>query len=576
VTSDSLDYDQLAAITANFAAVGGPPGIAYGVVFDGKLVHAGGLGERALGTGEVPGSETIFRIASMSKSFTASTLMTLRDEGLVELDAPAADYVAELRGWQPLTPDSGPITVRRLLTMTAGFPTDDPWGDRQQGMPLDDFGKLLADGVSRAWAPATRFEYSNLGYAILGRVISEATGMPYRDVVTCRLLEPLGMSSTGFEAAQFPAGRLAVGYQRDGDEWQELPFEPYGAFAPMGGFFSSVSDLARWVAGFAGAFPPDGNGDSHPVSRASRREMQLPQVLASARPWPVSYGFGLFVEEDPIWGRVVTHSGGYPGFGSNMRWHPETGTGVIALGNATYTPMTALAGKLLHAVLSSRTRPGALALAPAPRPWAATLAAQQSVNGLLRTWDDAVAEEVFAPNVAADAPYAERARSIATLRDRIGDFRPDDGRPAESDTSAHRRWWVTGPRGSAQIQILLSPQSPPLVQYLAIAVPPAGDSALARAVNGIVTWLNDGGEWELAVAPGTDAGRLARRLRMAAGWAGRCRTAGWRAGDGEVSATVELVGEHATVQLTVGVDPSSGAIRQAAVGGLPDGTDPRD
>ena len=107
---------------------------------------------------------------------------------------------------------------------------------------------------------------------------------------------------------------------------------------------------ALWVAGFADAFPPrDGGGGAHPLSRAARREMQLPQVaILSPRggTFPdhstASYGFGLFVEEDPAFGTIVQHSGGYPGYGSQMRWHPATGIGTVVLGNGTY----AAAGQL--------------------------------------------------------------------------------------------------------------------------------------------------------------------------------------------------------------------------------------
>ena len=179
--------------------------------------------------------------------------------------------------------------------MTAGFPTDDPWGDRQQGLPLQDFAHFLAGGVSFNCAPGTRFEYSNLGYAILGRVITAVTGMAYPDFVRHRLLKPLGMTRTGYEAEEFevpqqaagPAG-VARGYRRSPGGWSEVAFDPAGAFAPMGGVFSCVRDLTRWVAGFAAAFPPGQDDDTHPVRRASRREMQLPQVLTG---WAIASSF---------------------------------------------------------------------------------------------------------------------------------------------------------------------------------------------------------------------------------------------------------------------------------------------
>ena len=236
----------------------------------------------------------------------------------------------------------------------------------------------------------TRFEYSNLGYAILGRVITAVTGVAYPDYIRHRLLTPLGMTRTGFEAEEFevpgqqaPAsGGLARGYRRaNGDRgWSEVAFDPAGAFAPMGGIFSCVRDLTRWVAGFAAAFPPGGpqDGGAHPLARATRREMQLPQVTMTpsalarlpgdpAEGGPAGYGFGLFVEEHPVRGRITSHSGGYPGFGSNMRWHPASGTGVIALGNSTYAAMMTLATQLLDAVLRHREPPASGVTGGQPR-----------------------------------------------------------------------------------------------------------------------------------------------------------------------------------------------------------------
>src|SRR5262249_26530504 len=153
-----------------------------------------------------------------------------------------------LHGLALPSPDSPPLSIRHLLTMTAGFPTDDPWGDRQQGLPLVEFSAFLASGPRFAWAPGTRFEYSNLGYAILGRCISARSGRPYHEFVRDRLLRPLGMARSGFEAAEFGPQDLARGYRRGPEGWEELTPDGCGAFAPMGGVFSCVADLARWVS----------------------------------------------------------------------------------------------------------------------------------------------------------------------------------------------------------------------------------------------------------------------------------------------------------------------------------------
>ncbi len=253
--------------------------------------------------------------------------------------------------------------------MTAGFPTDDPWGDRLQGQPLAEFAEFLAGGVSLAWAPGTRFEYSNLGYAILGRVITTASGEDYTEFVRTRLFRPLGMTATGFDADEFHLDQLARGYQGKATAWQEVAVDPSGAFAPMGGIFSCVSDLARWVSGFLAAFRPGDEqaGAHHPLRLTSRREMQSAQVAIPPAAFirvpgglsggePPNYGFGLFIEEDPVHGVVVQHSGGYPGFGSNMRWHRGTGLGVIALANRTYAGPWVVAERMLDALLRESER----------------------------------------------------------------------------------------------------------------------------------------------------------------------------------------------------------------------------
>jgi serine-type D-Ala-D-Ala carboxypeptidase/endopeptidase len=569
-----------------FQRGGGQPGIAYGIVAGGRLVHGGGAGERWVG-GLTPGATTVFRIASMTKSFTAAAVLALRDDGRLALDDPAAAYLPELRGLRPPSADSPLVSIRHLLTMTAGFPTDDPWGDRQQGLPLDSFGQLLAGGVSFAWVPGTRFEYSNLGYAILGRVISAVAGMSYPDFIDERLLRPLGMTRTGFDAAQFDAMDLARGYRRGPERWEELVPDGNGAFAPMGGVFSCVADLARWVSGFAGAFPPGepAAGGPHPLARATRREMQLPQAMLAppaadrlpgdpASGGPLGYGFGLFVESHPG-GRVVGHSGGYPGFGSSMRWHPATGLGVVVLANSTYAAAPVLAARMLDAVLrqhasapAAASGPPALAGVGAPGgPWPATLAAQREVTRLLGGWTDAQADRLFSPNVAQDEPFPERRHKIGLVRARAGPLAVAADRPAEFDSPAHCRWWLAGERAVVQAEIRLTPEREPRVQSFTLAVPPAPDGPLGQVVTALIALLNGGARgWPptVPVAGSVVTGVLLRQLRMAAVWAGPCRVRAFRAGNGETSSTVELDGETGRLLLSVVISPD-GHLRQADV-----------
>ena len=580
---DLAAVDQLAAA---FAERDGQPGLAYGVVAGGVLAHSGGLGERWLG-GPRPDAGTVFRIASMTKSFTASLILLLRDAGRLRLDDVAEDYVDELRGLRMPSSDCPRITIRQLLTMTAGFPTDDPWGDRQQGLPAEDFARLLKDGVRVGWAPGTRFEYSNLGYATLGKVIEAVTGGDYAAAVGGQLLRPLGLTRTGYEIREFDPAQVARGYQRDGGGWRELVPDPYGAFAPMGGVFSTVADLAQWVAGFADAFPPRDGGGQHPLSRASRREMQLPQIAIvspAAGTFPghstASYGFGLFIEEDPALGTIVQHSGGYPGYGSQMRWHPATGIGTIVLGNGTYAPVGQLASRLLAEILSQLHANGAgvtaagdrhgsvVGPAPAGSPWPQTRAARAEVDELLQAWDDEAATKLFAPNVAWDQSFADRRSSIAEVRKRIGAFQPDPGRAPEYDSPAHCRWWLRGDRGTVQVEIGLAPLVDPLVQSLRLALPPAPGSGLLRLLDSLIGLINDGSaQWPdwLPAAADVDTTKLMRQLRVAAAWAGRCSAGAFRSGDGETRTSVELEGQSGRAVLAILVDEAGETLRQADI-----------
>jgi CubicO group peptidase (beta-lactamase class C family) len=595
------------AIAEDFQSRGGQPALAYGVVADGRLVHARGLGERWVG-GPAPDQQTVFRIASMTKSFTAAGILLLRDEGALRLDDPAEAYVPELAGLCPIA-GSIPVTIRQLLTMTAGLPTDDPWGDRLQGQPLAEFAEFLAGGVSLAWAPGTRFEYSNLGYAILGRVITAASGEDYAEFVRTRLFQPLGMTATGLAADEFHPDQLARGYQGEASAWQEVAMAPYGAFAPMGGILSCVSDLALWVSGFQEAFVPgdEQTGGRHPLRITSRWEMQSAQTAIPPAAFirapgglsggePPNYGFGLFIEEDPLHGVVVQHSGGYPGFGSNMRWHRATGLGVIALANRTYAAPWVLAEQMLNALLRepglpadtrrAETRPAdtqradtrragrVSAHGPAmshPAAWPQTLAARDEVMSLLTTWDDASADGLFADNVALDEPFADRRAAIETIRERIGKFAVDERRPAEFDSPAHCRWWLRGEKGAVAAEITLTPEREPRVQSLTLAIPPAADSALAGVVAALTSIINRGDPGgdpsalaALPAAGSLDKNLLARQLRMAGAWSGRVVAAASRAGDGVRSTTVQLDGEHAGLTLSVVVD-SGGALHQADV-----------
>lgn len=466
------------------------PGTAYGILVGPDLVHTGGAGLLQVGGDQVPDADTVFRMASMTKSFTAATVLLLRDDGRLRLDDPVTDHVPQLRG-----PAADPrVTVRHLLTMTAGLPLDDPWGDRQQDLGPDGFVSFLRSQPWLAWRPGEAAEYSNLGYALLGLVVEQVAGQPYREVVEQRLLAPLGLRSTGFDATAAGPGQLATGYVRRDQEWVEEPPAGYGAFAPMGGLFSTVTDLARWVAGFLAADGPDPSTPGtwkHPLHPWSLREMQHSARLLDAdvtHPDPAApaqlrvrgYGFGLVEEFFPE-GRTVGHSGGYPGFGSHMRWHPESGLGVVALGNRTYAPMAPIATSVLRELVRSAapvtTRRRVLV---APR----MTAAREVVMRLLARWDDDLARAWFADNMAADEPLEHRQAWLEQVRERHGALRlaEDCPEPLAATTPTVACWWMAGERGGrVRVEVMLSPHREPLIQWLAVTSVPEPTAELAAA-----------------------------------------------------------------------------------------------
>jgi CubicO group peptidase (beta-lactamase class C family) len=563
--------DELDARFVRLRDEQGIPGIAWGVVVGDELVRSGGAGTTRDGDVRIPDADAVFRIASMTKSFTAATVLLLRDEGRVRLDDPVAAYVPELDGWRSPTADSPPVTVRQLLTMSAGLATDDPWGDRQQALDLGRFAALLAEGPSFAWPPGTAFEYSNLGYGILGRVITNVAGREYREVVTDRLLAPLGMTATTYLEDDIPDDRRVHGYVRRDDVLVREGIDGYGALAAMGGLFTSVRDLARWVSGFLDAFPArDEPDDRHPLRRATRREMQqlqrafTPEAEAhhpgdAPRLTIGGYGFGLFVTQDPELGTMIGHGGGYPGFGSHMAWHPATGLGVIAFGNLRYAPVhgparDALAA-LVRAGIAPRRRITVRHEVDALRP---------VVEGLLERWDDGVADEAFAMNMDLDQPRSDRRAAAARVVEGLGRLRPDAERRPSSDSPADVTWWLRGDSGSVRVSILVSPEPRPRIQRLdlrRVGDPSPALLALAERILDLAAGTDP--TWPADLPLGDiDRAELERALRAATPRLGALSLGFPVDGDGTTTATWELRGERQPGELRLRLDPETGALAE--------------
>lgn len=443
----------------------GIPAVSYGLILGGELVHASAAGEIPAATAaSVP-----FRIASMTKSFTAATVLALRDEGALALDTPLAETLPWAVGIG-LPAHAPPVRIGHLLTMTAGLPTDDPWGDRQESLPIEAFDGMVANGLTFCRVPGLEFEYANMAYALLGRAVSQVTGEDYRDVVRTRLLEPLGMSSTTFDVSR-AAGRV-VGMHPTAQGLVEQEEGPSGAFSPMGGLWSTVDDLARWM-GFLEAAWADAP-DSATLSRWSRREMQRPHIVVGQEPDGSidSYGMGLRISDHPELGRFVHHSGGYPGYGSHMRWHPDTRWAVVALGNRTYAPLRdACAGALADIVADEAA--SARRERSVDRLWPQTERAMALAEALLERWDDAALDGMAAGNLDLDQSRAERRQAWQALG--AGGVCRDLA-SVSSRSPAHARWTVMTDAGPRIIDVLLTGEREPRIQAMTVALTEADPS----------------------------------------------------------------------------------------------------
>jgi CubicO group peptidase (beta-lactamase class C family) len=448
------------------------PGLVAALFFEGKTIWFHGAGVRQLG-GAAPEDSTAFRVASCTKSFTAAATLLLRDRGLLTLDDPITKYMPSYTQTGPLAHCASP-TLRMLLTMSAGFGTDDPWADREESITPAELESHVANGVYLISVPGSRYEYSNLGYALLGRVIELVSEQTFPGFVTREIFVPLKLNDSSFSLESSAAPGVAIGYRRRGEDWVAQEFSTPGSFSSIGGVFSSARDLAKWANWLAESLDPDST-ESGPLSLATRREMQQLHVpmpfsddaatTVETRGRLFGYGFALHVDIDERHGKFVSHSGGYPGYSAHMRWHEHSGIGVVVLENARYSGAWSTATRILESVIKN--------LSPAETPqlteeldYFISLA-----SALIFNWTDEVADEICAPNVALDIPYAERSEEIAKLLEQIGEVREAKNYAVKTDESAlHVKWLIPGEKANLLCEIRLTPVLPLKIQTLRITV----------------------------------------------------------------------------------------------------------
>lgn len=446
------------------------PGMAYGLVVDGKLLKAGATGYTDLAKKTPATPASLFRIASMTKSLTAMAILKLRDEGKLRLDDPAEQYVPQLKKLRYLTTDSPRITVRNLLTHSAGFPEDNPYGDRQLADSEAELTRFLDGGISLSNAPGVAYEYSNLGFVLLGRILTNVTGKPYQQYITESILKPLGLTDTRWEYTQVPPDKLAHGYRWQGGEWLEEALLHDGSHGAMGGLITSINDFSKYMAVHQQVWPPHSGAETGPVRRSSVREMQQPWTFSNingafrypdgrACPMTSSYAYGLRWSHDCGDRIYVGHTGGLPGFGSQWWVMPEYGIGVVAYGNLTYASMGSVNWAVLDTLIRSAN------LMPRQLPVSPVLAQRKAeLVNLLPDWVNAERSGIFAENFFPDRSVELRRRDAQDLFGNVGKITSVGELIPENQLRGTFR--LTGERGAIDVFFTLTPETPALIQQL--------------------------------------------------------------------------------------------------------------
>ncbi len=433
----------------------GYPALAVGIVVDGRLVWSRGYGRRtgagsvardsgasdsgasdsaAVGSAAV-GSDvddsTVFRIGSITKTFTGMAALRLRDMGKLDFDRPAHDYLPALGGIRYPASDTRPITVRQLLTHTSGLARNPPvFLPVGQHMTRE---KLLGgfDGFSLQTPPLRELRYSNLGVGTVGLIAEAIEGKRYRTIIGDTILRPLGMTSSYWEAGAVPAGRLATGHDRSGKPLTHAQHLVIGPSEGSGGLYSTIADMARFTALHLAAWPsrsgPDPSAailarsalrESHTMARFAGMSARLPDAASDSgggiRASANGTGIAWQIKQTCDIEHLVWHNGATAGYTAALFMAPRRGVGIILLASGKRS-VTGLAQRVLRRIIASvdlqpRTaRPSPVLEAHIQGPIRETFA-----TGTLTLADF---NAHFSPSFRASVPHP----SMAALQQRIFD-----------------------------------------------------------------------------------------------------------------------------------------------------------
>jgi CubicO group peptidase (beta-lactamase class C family) len=341
----SVDFAKLEKVALEELKRTNTPGAAVAVVSGDRLVFAKGFGVANVETGAPVTPDTLFRIGSVTKMFTAAVLVTLAENGRFKLDEPIGKYV------KGLNLKLSQITAHQLMSHTAGMTDESPsdYGSHDDSALAAYVRSLKEDHFFTE--PGRIFSYSNPGFDVTGFLIEEVNRRPYADQMTDRLFKPLGMNSTTFRPTVAMTYPLSQGHHGSGKAKPSVirPFGDNVAGWPDGFMFSNVNDLARFAIAFMDSDRIDGKQVLTPavITKLSTPYADLHSRFGFE---DGRYGYGLFVH-DHRGVRVVWHAGLLPGFGALLQMVPARRFAVIILANRSSSLLNETAEKAMELLL---------------------------------------------------------------------------------------------------------------------------------------------------------------------------------------------------------------------------------
>ena len=355
-------FDPVRAAIREQLVENGVPSIAVAVMQDGKIVWEEGFGWADREKRIPADAHTMYSLASISKPITATGLMTLVQDGKVDLDRPADDYLGNAK-LTARVGDARAATVRRVAGHTAGLPLHYQFFYEDEPVARPPMGETIRRYANLVSAPGERYQYSNLGFGILDEIISRTSGLSYADFMRREVFLPLGLTHTSVDIGPGLEAFAATRYDRNGAPIPFYTFDHPGASA----VFSSAHDLIR----FAG-FPLKNRlpGQKPILSAAMIDEMHRPVDPQAVREEGSGYGVGFSVRIKDGY-RVVSHTGGMAGVATIMQLFPDRNTALVVLTNSS-SPAPRIIADRIAAIMLPGWKPSPAPVEPQASPFTPT------------------------------------------------------------------------------------------------------------------------------------------------------------------------------------------------------------